>query len=163
MESAKLTQDQAMFVKSLIDAKVDLKIIAAFFDMTRNSIKKIESNKSWKTAKSIDQHLYDYIRSPEAQIEVYSDSVDWTCPVSLTYAMERMLILHTKLFQLEDAVRNPNLSNEEIGQLKKKIDALNGLIRPRLINGISDLLKQILCKQDPSAIDETSTKDYKAR
>ncbi len=161
---AKLTEDQVMLIKTMIcSGHYNRNELAQYFDLAPNTVKKIENGQSWKTVKDIDQLLYDYIRSPKAQAEIQDENLDWTCPVSLTYAMERSLILHVKLFQLEDAVRNPNLNNEEIGKLKKKIDVLNGQVRPRLINGISDLYKQAFCKGDPKIIDETSTKDYKTR
>ncbi len=163
--SAKLTNDQVMMIKTLIAfcPQVSLTEIAKMFDVGLGAIRKIRAGQSWKTSKNIDQLLYDYIRSPKAQAEIKDENLDWTCPVSLTYAMERGLVLHTKLFQLENAVRNSNLSDEEIGKLKRKIDSLNGQVRPRLIQGMSDLFKQVFCKKDPAIIDETSTKDYQAR
>lgn len=161
--SSKLTDDQVMVIKTLLafHPKMTMTEIAHLFGVGLGAIRKIKAGQSWKTSKNIDQLLYDYIRSPQAKLEIEDENLDWTCPVSLTYAFERALILHVKLFQLEDAVRDPSLADADIGKIKKKIDALNGQVRPRLINGISDLLKQVRVKADvESVIDETSTKKY---
>jgi len=105
----------------------------------------------------LDQYIRDYLRSDQFKsIANYGTNF----PVTLTYAIERLIITHVKLYNLEDAVRNPNLEDKDIGQLKRKIDQLNGVDRPRLISSLGDMLAKAVDEHDLSVIREPSTKKY---
>lgn len=84
-------------------------------------------------------------------------------PVTLTYALERLAIVHVKLFHLEDQVRNESLSNEQVGVLKRRIDYLNGIVRPRLIASLGEIFAKAVKEGDETIVQEPNFKDYKAR
>ena len=109
--------------------------------------------------KNLDQILYEYLRSDEFRLLVESDC-NFVSPVTMSYAIERLIILHCKLYHLEDAVRNPILSNEQVGILKRKIDQLNGISRPMIIEGLGQILAKAVKTQNLDIIREESTKKY---
>ena len=113
----------------------------------------------------IDSYVHQFIRSDECKriMDALDESTPIEYPVTLTYAVERLLITHVKLFILEDKVRDKDLSDEEIGQLKRKIDYWNGVVRPRLVAATGDMLSLAALSQDPEIIKEPNLKDYKAR
>lgn len=112
--------------------------------------------------RSIDEAFYEYIRSDECKALVEQEC-EFNPPVTMTYALERLIITHIKLWNLEDQVRNPNFSDEQIGKLKRKIDYLNGEIRPRLMESLGEILVRAVQKNDAGLVAEPNFKDYKAR
>jgi len=111
---------------------------------------------------NIDALLRQYAASDEFRHLVASD-LDFTPPVTLTYALERLTIIHCKLWILEDQVRDTKLSNEEIGVLKRKIDYLNGIVRPRLVESIGEIFAKAVKEGNELLVREPNLKDYKAR
>jgi len=112
--------------------------------------------------KELDTYLREYMRTDVFRA-LLQCPYSFTPPVTLTYTLERLAILHTKLFMLEDAVRGPNLTDEEIGVIKRKIDYLNGVQRPRLIAAIGEIFAQAVKEGDEELMREPDLKDYKAR
>ena len=115
--------------------------------------------------KDIDQYMRDYLRSKEFKVVLNTkkEEVAAEYPVTMTYALERLMITHVKLFMLEDAVRGKGLSDKEIGAIKRKIDYWNGKVRPRLIAALGDMAAEAILGKDPDIIKEPDLKDYKAR
>jgi len=115
--------------------------------------------------KDIDQYLHDFLRSKGFKNRVTEMKMEseTAFPVTMTYALERLLIVHVKLFMLEDAVREEGLSDEEIGTIKRKIDYWNGKVRPRLIDSLGDMAAEAILGRDADLIKEPNLKDYKAR
>ena len=87
----------------------------------------------------IDGYLKEYMATDEFRYLVEDTACDFNPPVTLTYALERLAIVHVKLWNLEDQVRNDKFSDEQIGILKRKIDYLNGVVRPRLVAAIGEM------------------------
>ena len=112
--------------------------------------------------KNIDELLADYMQSAEFT-EALDKDVEFESPVTLTYALERMAIVHVKLWNLEDAVRDESLSDEEIGKLKRKIDYLNGVQRPRIVAAIGEIFAKAVKEGNEELVREPNMKDYKAR
>lgn len=112
--------------------------------------------------KSIDEHLYDFLRSSECKALVEA-KCEFNPPVTLTYALERLTIIHVKLWHLEDQVRNPDLSDAQVGELKRRIDYLNGQIRPRLVQSLGEIIVRAVQSNDVGLVAEPNFKDYKAR
>lgn len=110
----------------------------------------------------LDNFLREYMQTDE-----FRALVDGECafnpPVTLTYALERLAIVHTKLFMLEDAVRNDQLTDAQIGVLKRKIDYLNGQIRPRLNAAIGEIFAKAVKEGNEELVREPNLKDYQAR
>lgn len=112
--------------------------------------------------KDVDKYIYDFVRSEEFKTLLGHD-VSTTWPVTMTYAIERLIITHVKLFMMEDQVRDKNLSDEEVGKIKRKIDYWNGVVRPRLIGALGEMMADAVLNKDPDIIKEPNLKDYKAR
>jgi len=110
----------------------------------------------------ISNFLRDYMATPEFRSRVESDC-SFNSPVTLTYALERLAILHVKLWMLEDQVRNEKLTDAMIGEIKRKIDYLNGVMRPRLIAGLGDIFAKAVKEGNEELVREPNLKDYKAR
>ena len=111
---------------------------------------------------SLDAFLNEYMQTDEFRSLVEGDC-DFNPPVTLTYAMERLAIVHVKLWNLEDEVRNDKFSDEQIGVLKRKIDYLNGVIRPRLVAAIGEIFAKAVKEGNEELVREPNLKDYKAR
>lgn len=111
---------------------------------------------------SLDNFLYEYMRGDEFRAKTEGEC-GFNTPVTLTYALERLSIVHVKLWNLEDQVRNPDFSDEQIGVLKRKIDYLNGVVRPRLVAGIGDIFAQAVKEGNEELVREPNFKDYQAR
>ena len=113
----------------------------------------------------IDQYLYDFLRSDKFKdlLHLVNDNQPVDFPVTMTYALERLIITHVKLFMMEDQVRDESLSDEEVGQIKRKIDYWNGVQRPRLINALSRMMAEAILEENEGVIEEPNLKDYKAR
>lgn len=112
--------------------------------------------------KDISNFFQDYMATDEFRHLVESDCT-FNSPVTLTYALERLAIVHVKLWNLEDQVRNPNLSDDQVGLLKRKIDYLNGVQRPRLIAGIGEIFAKAVKEGNEDLVREPNMKDYQAR
>lgn len=112
--------------------------------------------------KGIDGFLHDYMRTDEFRHLVENDCA-FNPPVTLTYALERLAIVHVKLWNLEDQVRNDKFSDEQIGMLKRKIDYLNGVVRPRLIAAVGEIFAKAVKEGNEELVREPNMKDYKAR
>ena len=110
----------------------------------------------------LDGFLKQYRETDEFRHLVVGDC-DFNPPVTLTYAMERLLILHTKLFMLEDQVRNDKFTDEQIGVLKRRIDYFNGVVRPRLLAGLGEIFAKAVKEGNEELVREPNLKDYQAR
>lgn len=112
--------------------------------------------------KDIDDLLRKYMATDEFRALVDGEC-DFNPPVTLTYALERLSIVHVKLWNLEDQVRDKTLSDTEIGQLKRKIDYLNGVVRPRLVAAIGEIFAKGVKEGNEELVREPNFKDYNAR
>lgn len=110
----------------------------------------------------IDSYLKEYMQTDEFYSMVKSDCT-FNPPVTLTYALERLAIIHVKLWMLEDEVRNEKLTDAMVGELKRKIDYLNGVMRPRLIAGLGEIFAKAVKEGNEDLVCEPNLKDYKAR
>ena len=112
--------------------------------------------------KSIDSFFKDYMQTDDFRKLVASDC-SFNPPVTLTYALERLAIVHVKLWNLEDQVRNKGLSHEQIGILKRKIDYLNGECRPRLVAALGEIIAKAVKEGREDLVREPNMKDYQSR
>jgi len=112
--------------------------------------------------KNIDSLLHDYMRTDEFR-KLANGRCDFNPPVTLTYALERLSIVHVKLWHLEDQVRDNTLTDEKVGALKRRIDYLNGVIRPRLVAAIGEIFAKGVKEGNEELVREPNLKDYEAR
>ena len=112
--------------------------------------------------KGIDKFIAEFMATDEFRSLVEGDCA-FNPPVTLTYALERLAIIHVKLWNLEDQVRNEALPVEQIGILKRRIDYLNGVCRPRLIAAIGEIFAKAVKTGNTDLVAEPNMKDYEAR
>jgi hypothetical protein len=110
----------------------------------------------------LDSYIKEYMASPEFSCLVEKE-LDFTPPITLTYLIERLIITHIKLYVMENKVRDKNLTDAEIGQIKRKIDFWNGIQRPRLVEGIGEVLAKAVKEGNEALVKEPNSKDYKSR
>jgi hypothetical protein len=110
----------------------------------------------------VDDYLYTFMRQGAFR-DLLSKDLDFNPPVTLAYALERLTILHCKLWMLEDQVRNTLLTDAEIGVLKRKIDYLNGIVRPRIVDAVGEIFAKAVKEHNEDLVREPNMKDYKAR
>ena len=77
---------------------------------------------------------------------------------SIGEMIEKLVILHIRTWNLEDMISKAN-SDEEIGRIKKKIDTCFKIKRPKLVQGINQLMDDTI-KNGKSLVEE-SVKIYK--
>lgn len=112
--------------------------------------------------KDFDQMLYDYMRSDQCKALVERDC-EFNPPVTLAYAIERFVVMHIKIWNLEDQTRNDKLADETIGRLKRRLDYLNGVVRPRLVEALGEILVQAVKRNDAGLIAEPNFKHFVER
>lgn len=110
----------------------------------------------------VDHYIKEFMASSDFRKLLDSELI-FNPPVTLTYALERLSIVHVKLWQLEDQVRDLSLSSAEIGDLKRKIDYLNGFVRPRIVAAIGEIFAKAVKEGNEELVRERNLKDYKAR
>jgi hypothetical protein len=77
---------------------------------------------------------------------------------NLGEVVEKLSILHIRTWMLEDAIQEAK-TDEEISQLKKKIDMCFKVKRPRLVQAINLLVDNAIAKE--KSLREDSVKIYK--
>jgi len=77
---------------------------------------------------------------------------------NLGEVIEKLSILHTRMWMLEDAIQAAN-TNDEISELKKKIDICFKIKRPRLVQAVNLLVDNAIAQN--KSLREDSVKMYK--
>ena len=77
---------------------------------------------------------------------------------NLGEVIEKLSILHTRMWMLEDAIQAAN-TNDEISELKKKIDICFKVKRPRLVQAVNLLVDNAIAQN--KSLREDSVKMYK--
>lgn len=77
---------------------------------------------------------------------------------SLAEVIEKLAILHCRMWYLEDAISEAT-TNEEIASLKKKIDICFKVKRPKYVEAINRLVD--MCIKNEKSLIEDSVKLYK--
>ncbi len=111
----------------------------------------------------VDKIVHDFLRSDVFKELLAQDLDIRVTPITLTYLIERLVITHVKLFMMEDQVRDSKLTDEQVGAIKRKIDYWNGVQRPRLVEGIGEILAKAVKQGNEELVREPNLKDYKAR
>ena len=111
----------------------------------------------------LDTYIKQYMQTDSFRAMVADEDLVFNPPVTLTYAIERLAIIHVKLWNLEDQVRNERLTDAMVGEIKRKIDHLNGVARPRLVAGLGEILAKAVKEGNKELVREPNFKDYKAR
>jgi hypothetical protein len=77
---------------------------------------------------------------------------------NLGEVVEKLSILHTRMWMLEDAIQAAT-TNDEIAELKKKIDICFKVKRPRLVQAVNLLVDNAIAQN--KSLREDSVKLYK--
>lgn len=84
--------------------------------------------------------------------------VEYIATDNLGEVVEKLSILHIRTWMLEDAIQEAK-TDEEISELKRKIDICFKLKRPKLVQAINCLVEDAI--QNRKSIREDSVKLYK--
>lgn len=109
--------------------------------------------------KNFDDHIYNYMRSDEFR-ELVARDIDFTTPITVADALERLLIIHCKIWNIEDEVRQEGITLDKIAELRQKISYLNGVTRPRLVAAIGEMLARAVRDRNEELVREPNLKNY---
>ena len=109
--------------------------------------------------KNLDDHIRDYMKTDEFRQLVEKD-MDFTTPVTAADALERLLIIHCKLWNIEDEVRQDGLPADRVVELRQKISYLNGVTRPRLVAAIGEIFAKAVKDGNEELVQEPNLKNY---
>lgn len=108
-------------------------------------------------AESIDE-LFEQIVSDHAAAPE-QDVPDHSSPVTLGEALEMLAILHIRNWNLEDQAGEAQ-TDEEWAGIKRKLEFIFKIKRPRLLAAINMMLGQVLTG-NTAAVDDMNVKRYR--
>lgn len=109
-----------------------------------------------KFGKLIDQCIQDTVNEVLTNNEI--PEVEYIATDNLGEVIEKLSILHTRMWMLEDAIQVAK-TNDEIAELKKKIDICFKVKRPKLVQAVNSLVNDAI--QNNKSLIEDSVKLYK--
>ena len=109
--------------------------------------------------KDLDQAIQDYMQSSDFKDRLKKD-LDFTPPITIADAIERLVIMHVKLWGIEDAIRVDGVPLTVVGDLRKKISHLNAVVRPRMVEGLGDMLAKAVRDGNEDLVREPNLKNY---
>ena len=104
----------------------------------------------------IDECIKETVNEVLSQREL--PDVQYVETDNLGEVIEKLSILHTRMWMLEDAIQEAT-TNDEIAQLKKKIDICFKVKRPRLVQAVNLLVDNAIAQN--KSLREDSVKMYK--
>jgi len=104
----------------------------------------------------IDECIKETVNEVLSQREL--PDVQYVETDNLGEVIEKLSILHTRMWMLEDAIQAAT-SNNEIAELKKKIDICFKVKRPRLVQAVNLLVDNAIAQN--KSLREDSVKMYK--
>ncbi len=109
-----------------------------------------------KLGSMIDQCIQETVSSVLTNNEI--SEVEYIATDNLGEVIEKLSILHTRMWMLEDAIQVAK-TNDEIAELKKKIDICFKIKRPKLVQAVNTLVNDAI--QNNKSLVEDSVKLYK--
>ena len=104
----------------------------------------------------IDECIKETVNEVLSQREL--PDVQYVETDNLGEVVEKLSILHTRMWMLEDAIQEAT-TNDEIAELKKKIDICFKVKRPRLVQAVNSLVDNAILQN--KSLREDSVKLYK--
>ena len=104
----------------------------------------------------IDECIKETVNEVLSQREL--PDVQYVETDNLGEVIEKLSILHTRMWMLEDAIQEAT-TNDEIAELKKKIDICFKVKRPRLVQAVNLLVDNAITQN--KSLREDSVKMYK--
>lgn len=106
---------------------------------------------------TIEKKIKEYVR------EVLSNKKDdckfnYIATDSIGEVIEKLVILHIRIWMLEDSMQNAK-SNDEIAEIKRKLDTCFKIKRPKLVEATNCLIDEAIIKS--KSLKEESVKIYK--
>ena len=110
--------------------------------------------------KHLDQYIHDYMRTDEFR-RLVEKELDFTTPITIADALERLLIIHCRVWNIENEIRTEELAAERVVELRQKISYLNGVTRPRLVAAIGEIFAKAVKDGNEELVREPNVKNYK--
>ena len=105
----------------------------------------------------IDQRIKDTVKSI-CEKKTLPDNIEFLETDNIGEVIDKLCIMHIRLWMLED-LATPDLSDEEMGKLKRKIDDCFKTRRPKLVAAINKLIEKAVV--EGKSLSEESVKIYK--
>jgi hypothetical protein len=107
---------------------------------------------------TIEQRIKEYVQELCAKREL-PDTTNYIETDSIGEVIDKLVIMHIRLWMLEDQI-SPEMSDEELGRIKRKIDICFKQKRPKLVEAINKLINKSV--QEGISLEEDSVKEYKS-
>lgn len=104
----------------------------------------------------IDSRIKEYVNEICSKKEI-PDNVEFVETDSLAEAIDKLIIVHIRTWMLEDCITK-DISDEELGKLKRKIDICFKQKRPKLVEAINRLIEKSVV--EGKSLVEDSVKKY---
>jgi 2-phosphoglycerate kinase len=105
----------------------------------------------------IDQHIKEYVQDICAKKEI-PENKEYIETDNIGEVIDKLIIMHIRLWMLEDQIHS-NISDEDLGKIKRKIDICFKQKRPKLVEAINKLIERSV--QEGKSLEEDSVKIYK--
>ena len=103
----------------------------------------------------IKQYVNDTLNK---RINHMSDPPEYAASDSIGEVLEKLAILHIRTWHLEDAIQEAK-SDEEVADLKRKIDVCFKIKRPKLVAALNAIIDDAIIRD--KSLREESVKKYK--
>lgn len=107
--------------------------------------------------KSIDDAVKQYVKN-FLEYKDYIDLDEYVATDNLGEVIEKLIIVHIRTWMLEDAIQAAT-TDEEIAELKRKIDICFKVKRPRLVEAVNKIVDDAILYE--KSLREDSVKLYK--
>lgn len=91
-----------------------------------------------------------YLKIKESIVTALADKFpyfDDVCPDTLAEIIDRLVILHIRYWYLKEAMSNPNLSDSELNDLRKKSELILNEKRPMLVRTFDKILFKLMANK----------------
>lgn len=98
----------------------------------------------------------------EGIYKVGAGDVKYLASETLGEIIEKLLILHVRIWNLEDAAGEAEQAGdvEQFMELHKKLEICDKVVRPRLMEALGLMLEKVLIEEKPELVRQESLKRY---
>lgn len=110
-------------------------------------------------AEMLDMTIKQYVNDILDRKQVWGNELpDYAASDSIAEVLEKLAIIHIRMWHLEDAMQEAK-SDEELADLKRKVDICFKIKRPRLVAALNAILDDAISNN--KSLREDSVKLYK--
>ncbi len=110
-------------------------------------------------AETLEQVIEKYCANILERREIPDGNLEVLKTDNLAEVIEKLMILHIRIWMLEDEITKYNESDEDLAAIKRKLDVLFKVKRPNLVAAINKIIEDAVV--NGTSIYEESVKVYK--